>query len=155
MSEWEPMERMGNRGVERREELLGELRPIVQRRGRRRRVARAIALPAIAAAVGVAVWAVWPGAVAAPTREVLAGADANAPRPEVPTNTLREPEVTKVEVISTISGIAQRLSRLSEPVQAATDEDLMAALRASGREPGIVRIDGQIVPVGGLGDARR
>jgi|GEM_PF-5053890 len=56
----------------------------------------------------------------------------------------------RIEVVTTVPGIAQRLSRVGQGVRAASDEELIAALRASGQDPGIVRVDGQVVNVGGV-----
>jgi hypothetical protein len=147
----EPKNRLGSRGVERREELLGQLRPIVRRRGWRRVGVRVVTVGIVAAVfVGAVAVMLKPSSTSVPGPPAFATADA----PAQPTTLLvparpAEPSV-KVEVVATVPGLTERLSRVSQSVHAASDEDLMAALRASGQDPGIVRVDGRVVSVGGV-----
>lgn len=144
--------RLGRDGVERRERLLAELRPVVARRGRRRRVLAVGAASVLAMAAGVGIAQLWSsGQVVTPREQVavvpqVGATEASTPRPKAP-----QEAPTAVEYVVTSAGIAERVDTRTLPVEAASDEDLMAALREAGQDPGLVRVDGRVVVAGDLG----
>jgi hypothetical protein len=73
-------------------------------------------------------------------------------RSTAPNDVTREPDQSpRVQLVTTVSGLADRVGTLTRGASAATDEDLMSALRATGQDPGLVRVDGRLVIAGDFG----
>lgn len=152
----DPEPRLGREAVERRESLLRELRPIVERRGRRRVAVRLGMTAAATVLVGALGFIAWPAGkrpeqVAVAEHEPKAAPTIHTPEPQ-PVVQAEPAPMVKIERVRTEPDIVSRLSvRSPVKVQRVGDEDLLAALREAGQEPGLVRIDGRVVVAGNYG----
>ncbi|HYE62251.1 MAG TPA: hypothetical protein VD997_09660 [Phycisphaerales bacterium] len=150
--------RLGRDAVDRRERLLQELRPVVVRRGVRRRLTAAGGLLVIALATGAAAWTLatsHPAPLTPSTEHAMASyRDASTHTPaQQPTTThsaQRQEPTVALELVPTSKGIAHRVETRTTGAPTATDDDLLEALLASGQDAAIVRVDGRVVVAGDL-----
>jgi hypothetical protein len=97
-------------------------------------------------AIGVAVWR--PAVATEVKPAVVASAEVRDPPVAAHIHSLAVPVQPKLELVTTVAGLTERISHTPTAVDSASDEELMAALRATGQDPGIVRVDGRVVNVG-------
>lgn len=141
---------LGREATTRREALLQELRPIVQRRATRRTMRRlALCLPLIAAtALTITLTTTRP-----PTpHPILTQTHPTLPPPSPahtapPTVAVASPRST-LTVITTKPGLAAAMSTRPRATPTIDDAALITALREAGHDTGLVRIDGRVVIAG-------
>ncbi len=154
-----PDERLSREASARREELLGQLKPVVRGRPRRRVAAKAMAAAVLLCGLGVAIVG---GLPAAPATVRVAETPAQVHHTPQVQRRVEKPRVAvaasagmtadtaaAVMYVQTDPSISRSLAVRTTSTEMIGDAELLAALHAAGQaQPGLVRVAGRVVVAG-------